>query len=305
VRAPRVAAVVLLLALHAAPAAAQGLAAHAPRTPQARPLHERLAAADAAAIGSVADVALGRIRIERATPLLGSPGESFELKRAPSRPPALSAGDRALLLLRGARSPYVLVDAPPETVVLADPESEARWRRAIGDLTTAAASPAALRDLYLAWLVASDASLREAAAAALASSRAPFHPLPPEVVGQLIRDATDAALDPGRRRASARVVLAGPGAAALLARLPGEGDAADAAIVDAALRRAALGADLEVDPLLARALLHPREDVRASALQLSSLAARSPTARPALEQMAAQDPVEELRRGAQEALAER
>jgi hypothetical protein len=61
----------------------------------------------------------------------------------------------------------------------------------------------------------------------------------------------------------------------------------------------------ELEPLLVRALRHPRPELRAAALQLSSLAAGSALARPSLEQVAAEDPVEELRLQAQRALERR
>lgn len=134
-----------------------------PRAPSQRPLHERLALADAAAIGTIRAVEPGRIHVEAATPLWGSPGESFALKRAPSSPPPLRVGDRALLILRGARSPYLLVDRPEEICIVADRAAEARWRTAFESLRAAGQAPAALRNLDLAWLAGPDTDLRELA----------------------------------------------------------------------------------------------------------------------------------------------
>ena len=80
--------------------------------PSGRPLHVRVALADAAAIATVDAVELGRIRVRDAVPVLGDVVAAFELKRAPSRPPALEPGDRALLILRGARPPCAPSAAP-------------------------------------------------------------------------------------------------------------------------------------------------------------------------------------------------
>jgi hypothetical protein len=101
--------------------------------PSKRPLHARVALADGAAIATIEAVGLGRIRVRDAIPVLGDVTPAFELKRAPWHPPALEPGDRALLL-RGARSPYVLVDDGEETRVLADAESEALRRQAVRDI---------------------------------------------------------------------------------------------------------------------------------------------------------------------------
>lgn len=266
-----------LLLLLAAPAAtpggvsAQGLRAHLPLQERPRPLHERLALADAAAIATVRRVELGRIHFDAADVLLGSPGESFAVKRAPSRPPDLEPGDRALLLLRGARAPWVLVDAPFEIVRLGSPESERLWHRGVAALREAQA-PESRRDLYLGWLESGDPALRRAALEALTH---PGSALPATFLSRLMQ------------------------------RLPGEGDRADPLILRSILHTAALRGDLDPGPLLARCLEHPREDVRAEALRLSALAARSPLARPALERLASREPNPELRRAAQRALERR
>jgi hypothetical protein len=296
----------LLVLAWAVPASGQGLAAHLPSGPSARPFHERLAGADAVAIGTVRSVELGRIHVEAARALRGSPGESFSLKRAPSHPPPLETGDRVLLLLRGARSPYLLVDEPGEVHVLADAAEEAAWRETFATLDASGDAPETLRDVYLGWLSGADAALRDAARLGLASPDAPFAPLPPQLSERLLADALDPQLDPGRRRATAAVVLARPDrASALLERLALDPLSDDPQVLRQALAVGALQRLPELEPLLTRALRHPRPELRAEALQLSTLAARSALARPALEQVAKEDPVEELRVQAQRALARR
>lgn len=277
-----------------------------PKASLVRPLHERLALADAAAIGTVREVGLGRIRVDEATALFGAPGASFELKRAPSSPPPLEAGDRALLLLRGGRSPFVLVDVPEEAIRLADAEAESRWLEALRDTRAARDDPPALRDLYLGWLANGDAELRELGRIGLTHADAPFGALPDAVVAELVRDATDPKLDVERRRAAARVVLrTESGAALLLPKLPGDAESADPQLLLDAIQIGALRGEAGVDPLLARALDHPRDDVRRAALRMSTLAARGPTARPVLERVAAEDPDEDLRATALRALQRR
>lgn len=291
----------LPLPLLAGAAGAQSLRAHVPLGPTERPLHQRLALADVVAVGTVQEVELGRIQIRNAQVLAGSGAESFALKRAPSRPPPLESGDRAVLLLRGARPPYVLVDDAEELVVLPDAEAETRWRRALREAHAALHHPASLRDLYLVWLSGPDAGLRHAAQLGLAAPHPPFAALPDEVVRKLVRRAADPAVEPEQRRAAAYVALRSEsGAEALLSGLPG--DPADLPLLQDALRMAALRGSPELWPLLARTLSHPSAEVRRTGLALGRIAAGSPESRPALERMARQDPVEELRDAAARAL---
>ena len=213
----------LALAVLLAPAAArsQGAMGH-PLPPALRPLHVLLARSDAVAIGTIDAVDGGRIRVRGAVAVVGDPGGSFELKRAPSNPPSFAPGARALLLLRGARSPYVLAEEPRESVLFASEEAEARWRAALPELHAALRDPVRLRDVYLAWADGADDGLREQALRGLYDAEAPFQPLPPELTRERARMALDPARAPGSRRASAAIAVLDPaGAAALVAAVPG------------------------------------------------------------------------------------
>ena len=65
------------------------------------------------------------------------PRKAASLKRAPSAPPGLAVGERPLLLLRGARSPYLLVDRPGEILRVPQDADEEVWAREIGALARA------------------------------------------------------------------------------------------------------------------------------------------------------------------------
>ena len=76
----------------------------------------------------------------------------FSIKRSPSAPPPLEAGERALWLLRGARPPYVLADRPEDVVRIRSAEQERLWRRAVLQIADASGDPARLLAVYLEWL---------------------------------------------------------------------------------------------------------------------------------------------------------
>ena len=152
-----------------------GAQAPHPIPPLARPLHERVAEADAIALVEVLRVEPGRIALRLRDGLLGKlPGE-LELKRSPLAPPALAPGDVALLMLLGARSPYVLAGPPGEVLrVGSDAEAEAL---AQGALQLVAAEGNLLKVMYVygTWLNGPEplrsfgrAAVAEAAAAELA-----------------------------------------------------------------------------------------------------------------------------------------
>ncbi len=183
-----------------------------------RPLHARVALADAAAIASVERVDLGRVRLRDAEALFGAVPDSFEIKRAPSRPPPLAEGERALLFLRGARPPFVLVDGPEELTKLPDARVESRWRGAILALVERRGEPPALLELYRSWLETGDSDLQRAAVLGLGDGTAAFHPLPERALLGLVGLARDARVPEPLRRGAllvARLSLAGraePGA---------------------------------------------------------------------------------------------
>ena len=97
---------VLVLVLALAPTAR----AQHPLPQGSRPLHVRLAAADVVAVGTIGAITEGRVEIRDATVLRGDAAASFEIKRSPAKALQFATGVPAVLLLRGARSPYVLVD---------------------------------------------------------------------------------------------------------------------------------------------------------------------------------------------------
>ena len=187
--------------LPCAPAGAQSAQAGLLAFLAQRPLLARLDLADAVAIASVERVELGRVHLRDAEVLIGSVPGSFELKRAPSSPPPLAPGERALLLLRGARSPYLLVDAPAELRKLPDAAAEGRWRGAVLALSEKRGDPALL-ELYLAWLDPAAPDLARAAVLGLDDPMAPFHPLPVAALLRLARFAGDARAELELRRAA-------------------------------------------------------------------------------------------------------
>jgi hypothetical protein len=166
-----------------------------------RPLLARLDLADAVAIASVERVELGRVHLRDAEVLFGSVPGSFELKRAPSNPPPLAPGERALLLLRGARSPYLLVDAPAELRKLPDAAAVGLWRGAVLALLEKRGDPALL-ELYLAWLDPAAPDLARAAVLGLDDPTAPYQPLPATALLRLARFAGDARAELELRRAA-------------------------------------------------------------------------------------------------------
>jgi hypothetical protein len=249
-------------------------------------------------VGPITD---GRVEIRDATLLRGNAPASFEIKRSPAKPLPFATGVPAVLLLRGARSPYVLVDEPREIVLLRDVADAKRWTDALQALEAASAEPNRLLQIYLAWLDGDDEKFREAAGAALSDFRAPFLPLGRE--DALLR--ARAALDPGRpaptRRVSAMLAMTqADGAAALVEGIPGE--AADPQLIATALRAVIPVARERRVAALLRALADEERDVRRAALSAApalwsdAVAARVAT-------MAASDPDPQVRADAQNAKA--
>ena len=236
------------LAAASAPRVAVGQGFH-PLPGKVRPLHQRLAEADVVALATVATVGDGRYRLTHPRALLGrvdAARGAFEVKRSPSRPLPLAEGDEVLLLLMGARSPYVPVDRPDEIVRLeGDPD---RWRAEVRDAVACLREPSGWPALYLRWVDRGPDTLRELAALGLFDLRAPFQP----VDARLYVERADVAWDPERpvevRRISARLALLAPAGAARLAAGAATCDPGglDQGVLATALR----GADLYALPTL-------------------------------------------------------
>ncbi len=302
-------AAALLLALEgggADGARAQGM--H-PMPPQARPLHQRLAAAELVVQGRIESVDTGRIGVACERVLLGEPPERFEVKRSPSAPPPLEAGDGASRLLRGARPPAVLVDVPLETIRLADEASAERWGEALAALVARRDEPNALIALYVEWLDEGPATLRELAVRGLMDPSAPFQPLPDAVLVERARAASDATRPAEARRAAAFLASRSPaGTDRLLeSTLGGDGaaDSVDLAVAMAALQGGAVHRSPKLAGALRRALRHPSPELRRGALRVATFAPEGDA--PALsDEVAAllereRDP--EVRRQAEQTLA--
>lgn len=288
-------------------AAVFGLSARAqhPLVPHARPLHERLALADVIAAATVEDVKLGRIRVGSVRRLAGDVPERFEIKRAPSSPPPLEAGDRALFLLRGARPPYVLVDQPDETIRLADPAAEARWTAAVEALLRLHSRPAEWPALYVSWVREGPDTLRGLAVQGLTDPAAPFQPLRPALYEQLGRAAWDEGWSlPARRAAALLAIPSREGCAALVAGFLAAPAGADSLVAQAAVRGASRQQDPRRDEALLAGLAHPDAELRRVALREIGADATKPgpAVRERVEQLAAEDPEPWLREDAKEAL---
>lgn len=138
-----------------------------PGIPGRRPLHERLAGADGVAVVQVERIDAGRIAVTRLDLLAGEAPESFEVKRSPLRPPPLATGDRALLLLQGARPPYVLADEAAEVIRLSDDAMTTRWAGAVRAVLGGQGDADALRAIYAEWVENGPASLGDLGSAGL------------------------------------------------------------------------------------------------------------------------------------------
>ncbi len=132
-----------------------------PVPPSLRPFHERVAEVEVAAVVRVEQIDEGRISVRREAVVAGAPPERFAVKRSPLDPPPLATGDRALLLLRGSRPPYVFADRPSEVIRLSDDAMAARWQQAVREVITLRGQPARLVPVYLDWLDAGPETLRE------------------------------------------------------------------------------------------------------------------------------------------------
>jgi hypothetical protein len=286
---------VALVPLVAGPLAANSQGFHP--LPDLRPLDTRLPQADRVVFATVDEVQLGRIRLREAVAVFGSVEPEFALKRSPSSPPPLESGDRALLLLAGARPPYVLVDRPQDVVPIGSAEEEEIWRAALIRLSAALGKPAELLVVYLEWLDGASDGLRSAAQRALVVPDAEFFPLPDDVVASRVKAALDPdASEPTRTLSAALAVRSEGGAAMLLSRVPGTGRSADPAVTATALRAGMSLRSEHTEAALLRALRHPDVEIRRVGVRFSAyLRGRSALISDQLERMAEEEPEAKLR----------
>jgi hypothetical protein len=230
-----------------------------------RPLHVRIADADVVAVATIGTIDEGRIEVRDADVLRGTAPKRFEIKRSPAQPPPFVTGVPAVLLLRGARPPYVLVDEPREVIVPSDAVTAQRWSEALRALFDAGDDPEKLLHTYLIWLDGDDETLREAAGAAFADPRAPFLPLGAEDAVERARAAIDPRRATANRRISALLAATHPaGADALLAGVPGPAE--DPQVVATALRATPTAPRESREAALLRALANDEPEVRRAAL---------------------------------------
>lgn len=301
-RSARAGLAALALALGWAAGAAPASAQH-PVVSGARPLHRRIPLADHVVVVEVESVGTGRLVAVRRDVLSGDVPGTFQVKLPASAPPPLAPGDRALLLLRGARPPYVLVDEPGEVIRLADAEMEARWSRALRRVVAERSRPTALAPVYLDWIDAGPETLREAGLRGLLDDALDDGEVRAEVARDRARAAADPARDPDARRVSALLaVRTAEGAGLLLPRVPGAD--AQPAVVTAALRGGAAHRDARTLSAFERALAHGDAAVRRAALQTLPALAVAFESLPlaTLEQLAEHDPDDGVRRRASRAL---
>lgn len=290
--------------LLSAPRLAAAIGLGHPLPAQQRGLHERLELADAVAVATVDAVDVGRIRVRDARAVSGDLPDRFEIKRAPSAPPPLEVGDRALLLLRGARPPYVLADEPKEVTVLGDGAPEDPWRLGLRGLLAADGDADRIASVYLAWIHAPDDDLRLLAGRTLSRSPELVEALSREQVAERVRVAVDPEAPAAARRSSALVALASErGSSALLPRLPGDDALADPEVLHIAFRWGLHHDAGATRALFLRSLSDPRRDVRGVALGLGMAFIQAPEARDAIARVAAHDPDPKLQAAASRLLS--
>jgi len=266
--------------------------------PADRPLHERLERARYVGFATVARVEAGRIAFEDPRAVIGTLGGAFQVKRAPSRSPPVAVGDRVLLLLRGARSPYVWVERPAEVVVAEDAAAEARWSEALRRLDAVRTDAVARRDLYASWVDAGPEPLREAALRALLDPGLPASVADPAFVEGRLAVVRDPARPRAARRAAARVAARHPeGVAGLLDHLARVGPDADPEIARVALRIALLVGMEGAEALLLDLMTGTPDALRQEAVRLARLA-RSEAVEEELARVAAADADDAIRKEA-------
>ena len=276
-----------------------------PTMSRPRALHERLDAADRVVRVRIGTVSEGRIGVEQARALVGEVEPVFEIKRSPLRPHPLATGDEAILFLRGARAPYVLVDEPGEVIRILDAGQERRWSEAITALAGSRSETSALAATYLDWVDQGPASLRDLGANGVFGLIEQDPELQERLARSRAEPAADAATPAEARRISAGIAASTPaGASALCAALTASETPLDAGVTEIALRACGAAGTPEAVDLLESAAAHEAPAVRMAAARSLALVARgAPEA--ALEvarELAENDPDNAVRRAAERML---
>lgn len=277
-----------------------------PLPPGTAPLHRTLEAADRVVIATLGELTPGRVRLRDPRPLSG-PGDldaPLELKVAPSRRAEVVPGHRVLLFLRGARSPYVLVNDRHEPLqLITDPDDEERWARAVGAALAARADPEELRQLYLDWIEDGSDALRQVGLQGLVDPRAGLWPLPPEMVRRAAALASDPERPlPVRRAAAALAVLSESGTQQLLESLVQQHEEAEPEVLERALRSGQAWGLPEIPDALLSALRSPESAIRGAALR-AVRTLEDPVLREEVRRVASNDPDAVLRRRAERLVA--
>ncbi|MCP3984885.1 MAG: hypothetical protein GY723_10885 [bacterium] len=276
---------------------------HLQKTAFVRPLQARVALADLVVVAEIVGLSDGRIEAVSANRLKGTAPDRFEIKRRGSAGPPLAIQDRALLLLRGARSPFVLVDEPAETIRLLDTPGEDAWTQAITDVLTHRNNPSVLASAMLEWIDEGPAALRDTALISLGPLLAASDALRDEIALDRAAAAARSELPAEARAISAK--LAGEceiGQDRLVAELAGA-DGLEASSLALALRLGSLRGHADLETLYRRALDSNDPELRrvaardpATALKIGQFAEN------ALTRLAEEDPDQLVRRAARKTL---
>ncbi|MEE8508204.1 MAG: hypothetical protein V3T07_03990 [Myxococcota bacterium] len=267
------------------------------------PLHARLEQAQAAALVVVDAVEPGRLHVRDAVAVLGRVDPEFQIKRSPLDPPKLAPGDHALLLLRGARSPYILVDEAREIRPLDGPAARQRWKSAVAEILARRSRSHDLLALYESWLDGPNDDLREEALRAVADRSASFHPLPEAFLTERIAAATQAGNTTHVRSAAAYVATLDPVTSErLLMVVPSVGGHASSEVILLALRSGVRFRLEATRGALLRSLVHEDSRIRAAALLFTEHFARDHELRDAVARLADTSDEAEERAAARRAL---
>ncbi len=280
-----------------------------PSAGRPRAVHERLDAADRVVRVRIGAVSEGRIAVTEATALVGQAEAPFEIKRSPLRPHPLAEGDRAILFLRGARPPYVLVDEPGEVIRLVDPEAhrngERRWSEAIQALAATREASAKLAETYLDWIDGGPGSLRSLGANGVIAVIEQDAALAAGVGAERVPHAVDPVAVIEARRISAQLAAASPvSAGALCEVVAHSATPLDAALTEITLRACGGVRSPAAVTLLERAATHQDAALRgAAARSLALIAAGAPAPTLAIaKRLAENDPDNAVRRAAERML---